>query len=193
MVDQCLELQITLFCLVWTRCVRAEVLLEFWWKVQLECWKVFLPGWLSDEWVLLHDNFTNSVSLPCSFFVSRPIWVLGLGVQRKNCECTPVSPPPPTHTPFRTKSQSKKAVCNANSLKARPCSFLLKVECCPGASWTLRAPCSPLGNFLRAVFSQVEKHLSFRKFQQQLLAFSELLWSAAILQGDVPRRHVGLA
>lgn len=102
-------------------------------------------------------------------------------------------PPPPPHTPFRTKSQSKKAVCNANSLKARPCSFLLKVECCPGASWTLRAPCSPLGNFLRAVFSQVEKHLSFRKFQQQLLAFSELLWSAAILQGDVPRRHVGLA
>lgn len=100
MVDQCLELQITLFCLVWTRCVRAEVLLEFWWKVQLECWKVFLPGWLSDEWVLLHDNFTNSVSLPCSFFVSRPIWVLGLGVQRKNCECTPVSPPPPTQQPF---------------------------------------------------------------------------------------------
>lgn len=103
----------------------------------------------------------------------------------------PFLPVPPT--PFRTKSQSKKAVCNANSLKARPCSFLLKVECCPGASWTLRAPCSPLGNFLRAVFSQVEKHLSFRKFQQQLLAFSELLWSAAILQGDVPRRHVGLA
>lgn len=91
---------------------------------------------------------------PCSFFVSRPIWTLGLGVRRKNCKYT--LSPYPFLTPFRTKSQSRKAVWNADSLKARPCNFLLTGEYCSGASWAWRVPCSPPRNFLSAVFSQIE-------------------------------------
>lgn len=88
------------------------------------------------------------------FFVSRPIWTLGLGVRRKNCKYT--LSPYPFLTPFRTKSQSRKAVWNADSLKARPCNFLLTGEYCSGASWAWRVPCSPPRNFLSAVFSQIE-------------------------------------
>lgn len=122
---------------MWVRCVRGEALLESWWKVQLECWKVFVPGCLRDEWVVSHDNssglfslvsldITNNLAL---FLYPGQFW-LWPGVSRVKL-WTHI----PILTPFRTKSQSKKAVWNVDTLKASPCSFLLTADYCPGASW----------------------------------------------------------
>lgn len=76
---------------------------------------------------LVSLDITNNLAL---FFVSRPILALALGVSRVKL-WTHI----PILTPFRTKSQSKKAVWNVDTLKASPCSFLLTAEYCPGASW----------------------------------------------------------
>lgn len=130
------------FCLGWTRCVRSEALLELWGKMELECWKTFLPGCLSDEWVASHDSLTvlqatfvscepRDISLtvfhwPCSFFVSRPIWTLGLGMRRKNCEYT--LSPHPFLNPLEPNHRARKLYGMQTHLKPGLATFYWQVN-----------------------------------------------------------------